>query len=162
MKEELKFLLLLLLATNSHQLLSRKIRNSPEVIENNSNDFRLPNNTIPRHYKLNLNPHLPPENFTFDGEVEISLEIVEGTNNLTLHARNLTILVDATTLNGDKETILPDKHIIDDERDFLILTFSKELLPGNYKLNLKFHGVISNSDAGLFKNSYKNDQNETV
>ncbi|XP_043477883.1 thyrotropin-releasing hormone-degrading ectoenzyme-like [Leptopilina heterotoma] len=162
MKERLKFLLLLLLTTNSHQLLSREIRNTPEVIENNSNDYRLPNNTIPRHYKLNINPHLPPENFTFDGEVEISLEIVEGTKNLTLHASNLTIVVDETTLNGYKETILPDKHIIDDERDFIILTFSKELLPGNYTLHLRFHGVIRNSDAGLFKNSYKNDQNETV
>lgn len=153
------FFPLLLLVTTSQQFLYRKIRNTLPTTENN---YRLPNNSIPQHYKLNLNPNIIPDNFTFNGELEILLEIVVVTKNLTLHASNLTILEGETNLLGEKEKILPNKHIIDEERDFLILTFSKEIQPGNYTLQLKFYGVISNNDVGLFKNSYKNEENETV
>lgn len=158
--KNLSLLLLLFLATTSHQVVNRKIRNILSS-EDNSESYRLPNNSIPYHYKINFSPHIIPDNFTFNGELEVYLQIVEPTKNLTLHATNLTILDEETTIRGDKGTISPDKHIIDKKRDFLILTFSNELLPGNYTLQLKFNGTIGDKDLGLFKNSYKNDRNET-
>jgi len=48
-----------------------------------------PSNAIPRHYNLTLQPDF--ENLRFNGSVVIELDIVEDSDSIFFHARNLTL-----------------------------------------------------------------------
>ncbi|XP_033224230.1 aminopeptidase Q-like [Belonocnema kinseyi] len=125
-------------------------------------NYRLPNGSIPHHYKLSFIPHLIPDNFTFDGESEIFLRVHKTTRNLTLHSLNLEIHEESTMIVGDEEIIIPHRHIFEKEREFFILNLRNDLLPGDYKLLLKFSGILNNASRGFFWDSYLNDDNETT
>ncbi|XP_051168547.1 aminopeptidase Q-like [Leptopilina boulardi] len=131
-------------------------------------NYRLPNATKPLHYKLKFEPHLSKDNFTFDGEAEILVEILSKTNNITLHSVNLTIFEEETFLIGEEENnnnnnfSQPIEHIYEDESEFFILKFDNQLQPGNYTLMIKFTGAMNDEPRGFFWDSYTNDNNETI
>ena len=154
------YVLLFALVTTSQQFFNIKRVNA--TVEYNNINYRLPNDSIPLNYKIKLIPNIVPNHFTFEGESQISLEIVKKTKNLTLHARDLKINCEKTTLVCGEETIIPDQHILDEERNFLILEFPRYLQPGNYILQLKYNGKISEDYFGLFSSSYQNEFSETV
>ena len=123
-------------------------------------NYRLPNDSIPHHYKLTFIPHVIPGNFTFDGESEIFLKVLKTTRNLTLHSLNLEIHKESTMLIGEEEIIIPHQHIFEEKAEFFILNFRNDLLPGNYKLQLKFTGILNNASRGFFWDSYLNEDND--
>lgn len=61
----------------------------------------LPANVIPRHYTLTLEPDF--ENFTFEGLVEIDLDVAEDTKSISLNTLELTI--HSTTVTSGSQTI---------------------------------------------------------
>ncbi|KAK6015996.1 hypothetical protein OSTOST_18525, partial [Ostertagia ostertagi] len=68
--------------------------NSPSAEE-----LRLPKSVIPLLYDLSIKTYLPnyvdfpPEkNLTFDGQVEISMVVMEPTRSIVLNAKNITVI----------------------------------------------------------------------
>jgi len=113
------------------------IDNNLEIID------RLPNNTIPIHYNINLTPYLEEGNFTFHGESNVNIEIRYKSSKISLHSRDLEINETATTLINDKDTVYkPMKHIHNNVTNILTLNFNNVLLPGLYILNMKFSGNL--------------------
>jgi hypothetical protein len=58
---------------------------------------------VPTRYSLSLIPFIIPDNFSLEGEVDIQVEVLEPTNNITLHIKDLTIWerdVYITSLDG--------------------------------------------------------------
>ena len=67
---------------------SKSIWMSDNAIINSSeeySDLRLPGSILPRLYEISLLPHLIEGNFTTEGSVDIFVECVDDTNNITLH-----------------------------------------------------------------------------
>lgn len=141
---------------------------SAAVQDSNSNDkkinYRLPNHTKPLFYDLKLNPHLAPDNFTFDGEVFIHIEILSQTRTLTLHTKKLIINDNATFLKVSNGSDFYSPTICDSNNltELLTLGFDKELPAGHYMLYMKFAGILNDKSYGFYRSSYINDAGDTV
>lgn len=127
---------------------------------------RLPNNTIPVHYNINLTLYLEEGNFTFYGESNVNIEIRYTSSEIILHSRELEINEEATTLINNKSTVYkPMKHTHNSETNILTLNFNDALLPGLYILNMKFSGNLLKpvpQRRGFMKFPYANDkENDT-
>ncbi|XP_071650930.1 aminopeptidase N-like [Temnothorax longispinosus] len=137
-----------------------------DSISNNKEiNYRLPNHTKPLYYDLKLNPHLTPDNFTFDGEVLVNIEILSQTRSLTLHTKKLIIDENATFLKtntGPADLYFPISYDSNNLTELLTLGFDKELPTGHYILYLKFSGILNDRSYGFYKSSYINDAGDTV
>jgi len=122
--------------------------------------YRLPNNTVPLHYTINLTPYLEDGNFTFYGESNISIKIHHSSTKISLHSRELKINETATTLLKNESIIYkPTEHIYNDETNILTLNFDDALSPGPYTLNMKFAGnllEVGYLKTGFMKVPYSN------
>lgn len=127
-------------------------------------NYRLPNHTKPLFYDLKLNPHLTPDNFTFDGEVLIHIEILSQTRTLTLHMKKLIINDNATFLkaNNGFGFYSPTTYDRNNLSELLTLGFDKELPTGRYMLYMKFVGILNDRSYGFYRSSYINDAGDTV
>ncbi|XP_033230980.1 aminopeptidase N-like isoform X2 [Belonocnema kinseyi] len=124
---------------------------------------RLPNDTVPYHYTMKILPNIVPGNFTFDAESEILFGVLKSTRNLTVSALSLTFRTESTTVFSNGEKFVPSRHVVDEVRQFLILSFENELQPGNYTLHLEYYGRISIQTLNSFYISYyKNDSGDTT
>jgi len=126
-------------------------------IDDIETDYRLPNNTIPVHYKINLTPYLEEGNFTFYGESNVKIEIRVASSKISLHSKELKINETATTLIKDHGTIYtPIEHIYNDETNTLTLNFENALSSDLYTLNMKFAGNLSEVETkkGFLKIPY--------
>jgi len=149
--------LLTLVVTDAAVIPNPKVRDKPVY-------DRLPNHTRPLLYDLRLNPYLVSDNFTFDGEVLVDIEILSRTRILTLHSKNLTIDEDATSLrvkNG-LDLYAPITHERNGLTESLSLAFDKELAIGHYTLRLKFSGVLNNKRYGFYRSSYVDEAGDTM
>lgn len=142
--------------------------NAGIVRESNLNDnkvnYRLPNHVKPMSYDIRLNPHLVPDNFTFDGEVLIHIEILNTTRILKLHTRQLTIDKKDISLRTESKSDVYDLTTSDynNETEMLSLGFDKDLSIGYYILHLKFTGVLSEKRTGFYRNAYTNDAGDEM
>lgn len=124
---------------------------------------RLPNVTVPYHYKMKILPNIVPDNFTFDAESDILFGVLKPTKNLTVNALSLTFREESTSVLTNEGTLAPSRHILDKARQFLILSFENELQPGNYTLHLEYYGKISIETKNSFYISfYENDSGDTT
>lgn len=137
-----------------------------EDLKNNSSkmiDDRLPDNVVPIHYNIKITPYIEKDNFTFDGEIAASIEFRRATRDLSLHALNLTIDEEATSLRNDDGVVyIPRMHNYNNLTEMLVLKFDDELSPGIYVLNMKFVGILHGDARGFFRTSYKNEEKRTV
>jgi len=118
-------------------------------------NYRLPNNTIPVHYKINLTPYLEEDNFTFYGESNVKIEIRVASSKISLHSKELEINETATTLIRNDGTIFkPTEHIYNDETNTLTLNFENALSSNLYTLNMKFAGNLFEDKKGFMKIPY--------
>ncbi|XP_012268487.2 aminopeptidase N isoform X2 [Athalia rosae] len=128
-------------------------------------DLRLPRSVVPVLYRLKLTPFIWPGNFTFNGEVEILVNVTEDTKNITLHSTNLDIdeaatkvkiyLPDDGTIRKQTEDIGVEKQTNDTLRQFHVIHTSNLLKAGKrYTVNLKFVGYLNDYLEGFYRSSY--------
>lgn len=119
-------------------------------------NYRLPNHTKPLAYNIKLNPHLEPNNFTFDGEVVYYINIVNSTKTITLHMKNLVINENATILKPQIgfHHYVPVTYSYNNVTEILYITFNEDLPIKYYILHLKFTGVLSDKPYGFYRSSY--------
>lgn len=139
------------------------------VDKNSSNDshivinYRLPDNVAPVYYNIKLIPYIKEGNFTFDGESSINITIYRVTQNLSLHALELTIDEAATSLlDNDGIVYTPATYNYDNITQILVLHFDDELSPGNYTLKMRYVGILNNDLEGFFRISYINEEGNKV
>ncbi|XP_042215803.1 aminopeptidase N-like isoform X2 [Homarus americanus] len=123
-------------------------------------NVRLPNTLKPLHYLVKLQP-LINGNFSILGYVEVEMEVLEPTSNVTLHmadiiTKNETIkLRDLNNLEGPELVI--KKHEYDREREFYLAHLEEELQQGHkYILSMEFTGLLNDKMAGFYRSSYRN------
>ncbi|XP_043485217.1 aminopeptidase Q-like [Leptopilina heterotoma] len=133
------------------------------IIFAQANRYRLPDNVIPQSYKLFLNPDITAKVGTFNGNVSIKIDVLSTTNNITLHASNLTVDIAHTTLKNGIDEFLPISQRMVLSTEFLIINFIDDLNPGAYELNLKFKGYIHDHQLyGFFRSSYNDERKQKI
>lgn len=101
-------------------------------------------------------------NFTFKGEVAITLNVTEPTTNVTLHANQLTVDEKSVALtrqdgagDGAASTGVPiSQQRRDAQRQFYVIQTRMQLQPGTYRVRLKFTGILGDDLQGFYRSSY--------
>lgn len=122
-------------------------------------DYRLPNNTVPLDYDIKLIPYLDVGNFTFDGEVTISVTVIAQTTTIVLHAHELNIANVSVTSGNVTYPIANETY--NSELHFYTLTFATTLASGNYSIYAKYTGTLDDDMNGFYRSSYTTATGET-
>src|SRR5258707_10628790 len=101
---------------------------------------QLPRTAIPHHYFLTVTPHA--ERLTFDGTVEIQLEVLKPTSALTLNAADLNFS-SATMVAARGGAPITGHATVDDAAQTATISFPATLAPGAYRLQLIYSGNIN-------------------
>ena len=125
----------------------------------------LPDNVRPVHYDLTLTPHF--DNFTFDGEVDVTLRMEPGTTEIMLNCAEIEIhsaTVSWTDTNGEQEHAASN---IAYDADAETATISipetpADGLEGNQHLRMSFTGELNDKLRGFYRSQYSNPEGETA
>jgi hypothetical protein len=128
-------------------------------------NHRLPVNLKPYYYDVRIEAKF--DKYTkpvdFDGYVRVDMDCVQSTNTIVLHASNIHIYNDSLSVKGITQVDFETKQILmsfDADMEFLILNLSKFLDANQkYSLFIKYKGFVNDKPNGLFRRSYKDDQN---
>ncbi|XP_076040625.1 aminopeptidase N-like isoform X3 [Oratosquilla oratoria] len=127
---------------------------------------RLPRSLKPLHYKVRLQPFING-NFTIFGYVEIEMEVLMPTNNITLHINTIKTKNDTIQLEGlgaaSSDTSLGiDRHVYDDKRQFYVAHLNNPLEAGQrYKISMEFEGYLNDDLNGFYRSQYKDAEGKT-
>jgi aminopeptidase N len=126
--------------------------------------YRLPNETYPLRYDIELTTRIDQAIFTFTGRVQILLHVKEATNSITLHSKMNRII--STTLLDNNENIintLPPQ--LDPITEFLVVSVASPLVAGsNYTLAIVYDGELRSAQEaeGFYRSSYLSATGETM
>lgn len=124
-------------------------------------ELRLPRSIKPISYDIVLLPFLNADNFTFNGETEIRIEVTEDCKNVTLHSFSLQIIWSFSHIqkldsdNKPAENVSISNQYFVEDKQFLVLETSKVLEANSfYIVKLQFVGSIKDNLQGFYKSSY--------
>lgn len=112
----------------------------------------LPTNVVPKHYKLTLEPDL--NHFEFRGEVVIQVQVVEKTNSIVLHSRELGVSFAEWKSSSDNKKLSPSSLLFEPSKETLTLTFEEGIEKGEGEVHLKFHGFHNDQLVGFYRSKY--------
>ena len=116
----------------------------------------LPEQVIPTHYRITLAPNLT--DFTFAGEVSISLEIRSPSMSVTMNTAELEII--STSLSQQGRPINVSTINLDRESETLTLSLDEALQVGSAELSISFTGELNDRLLGFYRSSYLNMEGE--
>lgn len=112
-----------------------------------ANSFRLPRHTAPSHYDIHLD--LDMDTFTFDGFVEIQIEVSQPISELVLNSAEITI--SEAHLGG----VAISGFSYDEEFDRVTLNLAEEAPAGEHTLSIRYRGIINDQLRGLYRATFK-------
>ncbi|XP_043288509.1 aminopeptidase N-like [Venturia canescens] len=119
---------------------------------------------LPRRYTIRIEPNIVPNDFTFNGEIEIEIDVLEDTSLIVLHAAELRIDEYATKLRylGGPEVNVVIRPAYDPDTNFYVLLLNGCLIRGHYVLEMKYQGILRDDFRGFFRDSYVDDVGKKV
>ncbi|XP_035776002.1 aminopeptidase N-like [Anopheles albimanus] len=140
------------------------------VAQNGDQNFRLPNDTYPIRYNVEITTRIHDDSigldrFSFEGKVTIQLMTKEkiSTNRITLNYRKIDIIhVRLWYQQGGWERIIIDdnnSYTLDSRREFLHIN-SPQALEGLYYLEITYNGTLREDNAGFYRSSYVDENGE--
>ncbi|MDB5918835.1 MAG: aminopeptidase [Massilia sp.] len=112
---------------------------------------KLPKDVVPVQYAAHLIPNITDN--TFLGAETVEIDVLGATSRIMLNVVNIDI--DAASLAGKDIGEVKLTPLIDKEQQTLTFNLERPLVPGRYKLALKFHGLINREARGMFHTKYK-------
>jgi hypothetical protein len=127
----------------------------------NAVTYRLPNNTQPELYLINLNfGNFNEGDMRFTGNVFLTIRVMEDTRTITLH--NSALVIDTSLATSEGVQII---HTVDydAEREFMIISAVNDMLIKDsiVQLTVNYQGLIGTSVAGIYRGSYLHNDDET-
>ncbi|ROT69085.1 putative aminopeptidase N-like isoform X2 [Penaeus vannamei] len=118
-------------------------------------DVRLPRSIKPLHYVVKLQPFING-NFSIVGYMEVEMEVLEPTSNITLHISDIITKNDTVSDQATSRGLRIKKHEYDHSRHFYIAHLRKELQKGKrYILSMEFLGYLNDKLRGFYRATYK-------
>ncbi|XP_047471569.1 aminopeptidase N-like isoform X2 [Penaeus chinensis] len=130
---------------------------SPEAIS--GEDTRLPPSLKPVRYLIRLQPFVNG-NFSIFGFLEVEMEVLETTYNITLHmldiiTKNDTVKVLASGGVEQRQVGIKSQNY-DPVRQFYVARTEEELTKGErYTLQMEFLGYLNDQLRGFYRSTYK-------
>ncbi len=121
-------------------------------MKNKSASVRLEKHVIPQRYSITLAPDL--DNFIFDGEEEITLQISQEISSMILHCAEIEI-IKAEFIRGKK--VLPAKVSYDPKMETVKFDFAQNLSKGRGVLKISFTGILNDKMRGFYRSRYEMD-----
>jgi puromycin-sensitive aminopeptidase len=127
-------------------------------MEETEERYRLPRTAVPSRYDLTLEPDLDAG--TFEGAVEVALEIVEPLTEIVLNANELR-LADATLTSSDGRRIEVAKVLTDDDAERATVSLAETADPGHWMLRIGFAGELNPRLTGFYRSTYEDVEGRT-
>ncbi|KAK7068748.1 hypothetical protein SK128_000557 [Halocaridina rubra] len=129
-----------------------------------ASEWRLPTALKPIHYVVRLQPIIGG-NFSILGHVEIEIEVVETTTNVTLNMYAIDALEQSIKVEpaGGGAGVGIQSTSFDAIREFYTVQLDEALSVGqNYVFSMDFEGFLDTTGLGFYRGSYVNDIGDTV
>lgn len=118
--------------------------------------YRLPRHVSPSHYDIHIKTYLPgygwkaDENkLTFEGNVNILLDIKETTDKLVLHSSSLNII--SATFQSDEQNVSISHWNVQTESQFLTFYLNNTVkVQSSAGIQINFQGKVRTDGLGLF------------
>lgn len=125
-------------------------------------DYRLPNNTIPINYNIQLETNVHKGDFAFTGKVRIHIKVVEASKTITLQTRQVT-LINIRIMSSDM-TVLTEKATYKEtiDTEFLIINTPDLVVNQEVYVEIDYTATLRDDEAGFYRSSYKNLAGQTV
>jgi aminopeptidase N len=149
---------------NNWFISNQNFQDSPKL------NYRLPTDLLPFHYDV-LSTfqfiNVVNNGFPYTGETTISFSCKQTTSSLIFHINKLDIDNSSLSLKSLTDSNFNELKAFnwynDFTRHFFIANLTSQLKAGhNYTLTVKYVGYLTDDNAGFYRSSYKNDNNETV
>src|ERR1039458_1893114 len=116
-----------------------------------SNPYRLSSTVIPSAYRVRLSPDLDAA--TFEGTVDIDVEVTEPVTSLALNAIELEVSrATVRTSNGDVASSSPS---LDETYETATFTFAEPLRVGASTISLTFTGILNDQLRGFYLSTFE-------
>jgi puromycin-sensitive aminopeptidase len=116
------------------------------------NPFRLPRTVVPHRYDLTLTPDLDAA--TFDGAVDIEVEVVSPSSEVVLNAIELEIDEAWVVSDGVR---LDAAVTLDESAERAHLALPSELPLGPAVVSMRFRGVLNDKLHGFYRSTFTDD-----
>lgn len=144
---------------------------SPHILSTRS--LRLPNDTYPLEYHLHISSNIHLGEWRFNGNATIDIEIRRSTNEIVLHAKNLSdIEITLRLLDNDRPDAIGElvddvTHTYDPQGTFLIIhpreNYQAFEAGQRYRLEILYTGQMGTRPKGLYWMAYEEpNSNHTV
>ena len=125
----------------------------------------LPDNVRPVHYDLTLTPNF--DDFAFDGEVDVAVQMQPGTTEVVLNCAEIDIKSAAVSWTDTDGEHSQEASNISYDADAETATISiagtpADGLVGNQHLRMKFTGELNDKLRGFYRSQYTNPEGETA
>src|SRR6266508_2844455 len=124
---------------------------APRVVLSAAMDYRLPTTVVPRRYDLRLEPDLATA--TFAGEAVITVDVETTLTEIVLNAAELQIQSASVARNGGVP--IHGSITLDEAAERARLVFPAAIAPGEWRLMLRFTGVLNDRLHGFYRSTYK-------
>jgi puromycin-sensitive aminopeptidase len=114
-------------------------------------EYRLPTNVVPERYDLKLTPDL--NTFTFLGEEVVAVKVVRETTEIVLNALELE-LDEAVIERLGADPISASRIELEPARERAHIHFTGPLTVGEWKLRIKFRGILNDKLHGFYRSQY--------
>jgi puromycin-sensitive aminopeptidase len=126
------------------------------------NPFRLPRVAVPSRYDLTLVPDLDAA--TFDGQVDITLEVDEDVTELVVNALELQVQAAHVLVpdGDDTEALVAATWTLDEPSQRLTLALAEVVEAGSeVVLHVEFTGILNDKLRGWYRSTFKDDDERT-
>ena len=135
-------------------------------------NYRLPTELVPFAYDITsefqfINVSSVYKGFPYNGHTSISFTCVQATSSLVFHINKLDIDNSSLVLNSTTDisftTLNGFSWYNDFTRQFFIANLTQSLKVGhNYTVSMNYVGYLTDDNAGFYRSSYINENNDTV
>ncbi|XP_017141907.2 aminopeptidase N [Drosophila miranda] len=129
--------------------------------DNDEGNYRLPNNTAPESYKVELWTNVHSGARDFNGSVQIDLQVLELSSSITLHYRQTSNFTASIISRDEVAQAIELDVTTDTDREFLTLTpklanvtFAANT---NWTLSIDYNGTLRSDMGGFYISSYTDD-----
>ncbi|XP_044250933.1 aminopeptidase N-like [Drosophila takahashii] len=135
------------------------------AVSQQERSLRLPNETYPIFYQLHISSDIHKGTLDFFGNATIDIAVRQSTNEIVLHAKNLSdIQITVLQLTDEGSVIVPDlTHTLHHSADFLIIHPRKNYQAfekgQRYHLEILYKSTMASQPGGLYYMDYWDQEN---